>query len=51
MLLSTLPTVIFTYFQSLNYIYDSLMPFLLGVGIMAGVKVSELLFKFKFKNV
>ena len=51
MLLSTFPTTIFTYFQSPEFIYDALMPFLFGVGIIAGVKVSELLFKFKFKNV
>jgi hypothetical protein len=51
MLLSTSPTVIFTYIQSPDFIYDALMPFLFGVGIIAGVKVSEFIFKFKFKNV
>jgi hypothetical protein len=51
MLLSTLPTVLFTYFQSAEFLYDSLMPFFLGVGILGGVKVSEQIFRFKFDNV
>lgn len=50
-LLSTFPTVLFTYFQSPIYIYDALTPFLLGIGILPSVKVSEFLFRFKFKNV
>jgi len=44
-------SAVLTWLGKPEVIFDSLMPFCLGIGIIGGVHVSRLLFKKKFKSV
>ena len=50
-LISTLPTILLTLIKANNYIYDSLMPFALGIGVTVGVYLSMVIFKGKYESV
>ena len=48
---SSFISVLLTWFNSPEFILDALMPLVIGVGLLIGVQLSQLLFRRKFKVV